>query len=162
MFYLLFDSLCRAQLVWLWNMTSVVWPRGWRCACFCAAASLFILVLIPWHYTIDCALWGVARERCELIWAARGLRQSLVKRCRPDAGERSLTGLSTRERCFTLMLSSTTRHVYKPRGREPSLRFTPDCFKRDSLGFKGTVQTYLLLQTHVKLSYVHFWCKKPC
>lgn len=36
-----------------------------------------------------------------------------------------------------------TRHVYKPRGHEPSLRFTPDCFKRNSPGFKGTVQTYL-------------------
>lgn len=93
-FYLFFDSLSRALLLWLWNMRSVVWPRGWRCACFCA---LFILVLVLWHYTIDCALWGVAWEKCEVIWAARGLRQSLVKRCRPGASERSLTGLSTRD-----------------------------------------------------------------
>lgn len=57
--------------------------------------------------------------------------------------ERSLTGLSARERCFMLMLTSATRHVYNPRGHEPSLRFTPDCFMSYSLWFKGTVQTYL-------------------
>lgn len=47
---------------------------------------LFILVLVPWHYTIDCASWGVAWEKYEMIGAARGPRQPLVKECRPDAG----------------------------------------------------------------------------
>lgn len=45
-----------------------------------AGASLFILVLVPWHYAIDCGLWGVSGEKCEMIWGARGLRQPLVKR----------------------------------------------------------------------------------
>lgn len=76
-----FKSLFRCE-------TSCVWcGRGAGDVLVSAAgASLFILVLVPWHYTIDCASWGVAWAKYEMIGAAPGLRQPLVKQCRPDAG----------------------------------------------------------------------------
>lgn len=58
------------------------WPR-----------RLFILPVVPWHYTIDWGWWGDAGEKCETITAARG---RVVRRMRRAVNDRSVTAAEMR------------------------------------------------------------------